>query len=246
MIKKKVNKKNADCLPENQANKLLNQIITDSQSKRYHTVTSSINGSDHSKQNYFRYAAIVCCVLLLLMFFIPGTLTPAPISRVSSSPMENSGSATISFQVNSLVPPRSISALLNDKPVKVEQESYQGYSVNVQENGYLLLQVESITGKTSSQNLLINNLDDTAPKIVRHENSGSSVIIYVTDDDTGVDFAKIRAYNPDTSEQVLPTSFNEEEGYVVFNYPQSAVYIEIPDKAENKITYVLKPIKSKQ
>ena len=134
---------------------------------------------------------------------------------------------------------------MNDKPITVTQESYQGYAVNVQENGYLILEVKTVTGLTSSQNILIDTLDDKAPHIVSHEKNGNEVTIYLSDGDgTGVDYQRIKAYDPETLQTVLPSSFSETDGYIVFAYPKSTIYIDIPDKAGNKVTSVLKPLNS--
>ena len=226
--------KNSDFFSENQVDKLLNQIISDSRSKQ---------SGMFMKRYFFKTAVIVCGTILFLLFFIPGTVVPAPISDISAAPIADSGSATVNFRINSLVPLREISAVLNNKPVEVLQESYQGYSVEVEENGYLLLEVETVTGMTSSQNILIDSLDDEVPQIVKHEKSGDGIIIYLSDGDgSGIDYANITAYYQETAQPVLPTAFSETKGYVVFEYPKAAIYIEIPDKAGNKITSILKPV----
>lgn len=229
-------KKTQGFLPEDQADEILRQIMADLRSEQHSEQSSG------ASKYFFKKAVIACCVLLLLAFFTPGTVAPAPISNVSAAPIANAGSATVNFQVNSLIPLRDVSAHMNDKPVTVTQQSYQGYSVEVEENGYLLLEVETITGMTSSQDILIDSLDDEAPHIVSHEKSGETIIIYLTDGDgTGVDYQNITAYEAITSNPVLPSSVNETDGYISFTYPEDTIYIEIPDKAGNKTTSILEP-----
>lgn len=222
-----------DSLTNHQADILLKKIIADSKPGK----ATALSG------NYFKVAVIACGIILVLMFLAPGTVAPAPISNISPAQGKTSGSATVDFQVNSLIPLRGITARMNDKDVAVTQNSYQGYSVEVHENGYLLLEVETLTGMSSSQNILIDSVDNEAPQVVSHEQSSTGITIYLSDGEgTGVDYGKITGRDADTSETVLPAAYSESEGYVIFEYPKSAIYIEIPDKAGNKLTSILQPV----
>lgn len=232
-------KKKAGSLPVHLSEKLLNQIITDSQSKRF-------NCFRLFQSRRVRSAAIVLSILLFLIFFIPGTIIPAPISNYSSTAKGNRDSATINFQINSLVPLREISALMNNKPVSVTQESYQGYSVTVHENGFLIIKATSVTGQTLSQSYDIKMLDDEPPLILNYTINNQSITIYVADKDTGIDYQNIKAYDKQKSKLDIISNYNEEEGYIILDYPKSDIYIEIPDNAGNKITYILEPVKIQQ
>ena len=228
-----------DRFSNHQADRILSQIMTDSKAEQ-----STATGSRRNRwKALFPTVLMVTSILVVLIFLLPGTVVPAPISGVAAAPQKDASSLTVNFQINSLVPLKDVSAQLNDNPVAVKQESYQGYSVKVEENGYLLLEVETVTGMKSSQDMIIDSLDSDAPVVLKHEMRDGTIILYLDDGEgSGVDYAAIRSYDPDTSEEFLPASFSESEGYVAFAYPETSVYIEIPDLAGNQVTFVLQPV----
>ena len=116
----------ADYLSANQTDQILSQIIADSKADYPKASAKTAFGRRAQNGYFFKTACILCCVLLFLAFFIPGTVTPAPISNVTSaSPStEKTSSLTVNFQINSLVPLQEVSARMNNKPAEVKQESY--------------------------------------------------------------------------------------------------------------------------
>lgn len=185
---------------------------------------------------------IIAGVFLFLFLLIPGTLIPAPISNVSAAPSDDASSACVEFKVSCLIPVQNVSAEINDHPVELEETGYQSYSVNVKENGYLLLEVLSASGMRSTHEVKIDNIDDQAPHIVSHHRDGNTVVIYLSDEDgSGVDYASIRAYIAESDLYVFPAYYDEKKGYVAFEIPDKAAYISVPDKNGNEMTAVLTP-----
>lgn len=239
----KKTEKTRDEFSSQHADRILNQIITDSKESRALLGAGTGKSIRRYWKSLFPTAVAVVSMLVVIMYLLPGTVTPAPISEVEAEPQQDASSVTVNFQINSLVPLKDVSAQLNHQPVPVKQESYQGYSVKVEENGYLLLEVETITGKKSTQDMIIDSLDCEAPTVVSHEMKDGKIILYLSDGEgSGIDYEAINAYDPNTSAKVLPDSFSETDGYVAFAYPETAVYIEIPDKAGNQVTFVLQPV----
>lgn len=193
------------------------------------------------RKQILKGTAVVCGVLLLGVL-APGTVAPAPISSVEAAPSGDASSAQITFQVSSLIPVQSITATLDDSSVAVEENGFQSYFVNVNENGYLLLEVYSATGMRSSHGMNIDCIDEQAPHVTRHFDVGDKIYIYLSDGDgTGVDYSAVRAGAPGASRYSAPLYYNERRGYVVYPYPESELYITIPDKQGNILTILLSP-----
>lgn len=181
-------------------------------------------------------------IFLLLFLFMPGTLVPAPISNVSAVPASDSSSAQVEFKISSLIPVQQVSAQTNDHTLDLEETGYQTYSVNVKENGYLLLEVYSISGMRSSHEMKIDTIDDQEPHIVSHHREGDEVVIYFSDEGgSGVDYAAIQAYMPETDTYMLPAYYDEDAGCAAFSLPPSPAYITVPDKSGNEMTALLTP-----
>lgn len=159
---------------------------------------------------------------------------------MKAAPSSNAASATVTFQVDALFPVRDVSASLNEKTINVDTLGNNGYSIEVSENGYLLLEVVSISGIRSKQGLSIDSIDDQAPVIVSHMHTGSLIEIHVRDiGDSGVDYDGI--YATTSSGMIKPESFDAADGLVVFPYPSEDMYITIPDKNGNRLVSLLQP-----
>lgn len=196
--------------------------------------------SGFRRKYLIRKCCVVVCAALLVFTLLPGTVVPAPISEVSAAPASDASSARVEFSVSSAIPVREVSAQMNDQKIQVEETSYQNYAVDVQENGYLLLEVYSISGMYSSHGIQIDSIDDQAPDVITHYLDGETIVISVTDNDgVGVDYSSIYGYSPDTGSVVSPLYYNKKNGNITFGVPEASMYIYIPDKNGNTLTLML-------
>lgn len=242
---KKKQKKNTEVnrLSPDQADILLNNIIGQLEFEE-----TADNKKQHScyyivmRKYILKNACVLCVIFLLLFNLMPGTVVPSSITNVSAATSDDMSSASVQFSINSLIPVERINATLNNSQLNIEQCGYQKYSVDVSENGYLLLEVYTMTGLYSSQGIQIDNIDDQAPHIKEHILDDGNIRIYLTDGNgTGVDYGSVSAYIPDKGVYENALEINEEEGYVVFSYPESVTYITVSDNNGNQMTAVLSP-----
>ena len=234
----------------------LNKLSPEQADKIFHQISSRLNISctcdSPKKKNYFFkqfykkyllkravFLAFSCFVLFLVL---PGTLLPTSISKVSAASIDHGRTAKVEFYIDCLIPVQTVSASINDKLLNVRTEGYQHYSVDVPENGYLFLEVVSLTGIRCTENILIDSIDDTAPSIINHTFDEHTLTIYLTDNGgSGVDYSKIIAYSPAENCKLFPINYNETANYVTFQLPDTQIYIIIPDKNENKKIAILTP-----
>lgn len=231
-------------LSPEQADHILNEIMNNLDFK------DDLSPSPHRRSCYYyvlhRYIAknlvILGCVFLLLFFLMPGTLVPIGISNVSAASGDTHTSATVEFQIDTLIPVQHVGAKINNQDLPIQENGYHNYSITVPENGYLLLEVYSITGMYSSQNILIDSIDDEAPHIVKHYQEGDTIKAFLTDGSgIGVDYSSITTYVPETGVYGAPLDYNEKEGYIILAYPNTTTYITVSDKNGNEMTAVLSP-----
>lgn len=235
--------KSSPHLSPEQAEKLLNNIMQD-----LNTSEEPVSLKKHPY--YFRVlqkyiiknALILAFVFLLLFFIMPGTVIPVSISHVTAAPSTDKSSSRVEFEVSSLFPVQQINANINNKELEIQETGFQHYSVDVKENGYLLLEIYSATGLYSSHGIEIDSIDDTAPHIVSHHLEGDHIKVYISDNDgVGIDYSSITTFVTGTGENQKPVSYDPDSGYVEFNYPESTTYITIADKNGNQMTAVLSP-----
>lgn len=203
----------------------------------------------HSGRNYFAHfvrrrvlkAASILTVAGLLAIGGVGLTEKPAFSSVKAAPSSDSSSARVTFQVDALFPVRDVNASLNEQAVSVDALGKGGYAVDVTENGYLLLEVVSLSGMRSSQGVTIDSIDDQAPVIVSHTHAGDEIRIHVRDvGDAGIDYSGVYASGT-SSGRILPESCDASRGLIVFRYPSEDLYITIPDRNGNRLISLLQP-----
>lgn len=240
----KPNTDQSDCLSREDAEQIFTQI-----SGRLKLKQSCSNAGKKRyffKQFYKKYifekAAWGIAICLALLLFLPGTVMPTSFSKVSAASINNGQMARVEFYIDCLFPVQTISASINNKVLDINTKGYQHYSVDVPENGQLLLEVASLTGIRHTENILIDSIDDTAPDIVNYVIDDHTITIYLTDNaGSGVDYSKITAYSPALNERIIPADYNEAKNYVIFPLSETQLYITIPDKNGNEKLAVLTP-----
>lgn len=227
------NKKDADQLFQDIVSKLdLNPALTCHSGRRYR---SRFIG------RYVLKGACVIAAAGLFAFSGTGILQKPSISSVKAAPSSDSSSAVVTFHVDALFPVSDVSASLNERKVSVDILGSKDYSIEVTENGYLLLEVVSVSGIKSTQGVSIDSIDDQAPVIVSHAHRGSHIELHVADaGDSGIDYDGIYAATA-SSGVIKPEALDTANGLVVFPYPSEDMYITIPDKNGNRLVSLLEP-----
>lgn len=230
-------------LSPEQAEKLLNNIMQDLDINEEPIPSKSHPYYFRVLRKYIiKNALVLGCVFLLLFLAMPGTVIPASVSHVSAAPSTDKSSAKVEFEISSLFPVQQIKANMNNKKLEIQETGFQHYSVDIKENGYLLLEIYSATGLYSSHGVEIDSIDDKAPHIISHQLEGDNIKVYISDSGgVGIDYSSIITYVTGTHEYQKPVSYDSDAGYVVFNYPESTTYITITDKNGNQMTAVLSP-----
>ena len=154
-------------LTQEQADALLDRIMTELE-------LDGTSLPSPSKRKYYRIVkrrrliklikriAAAACLFTVLACMAPGTVIPVPISELQTAPASDSSSVQVTFQLNSVIPVREVTAQINNRALSVDSHGYQQYTVTVEENGYLLLDVCSITGMHSTQGIEISGIDTQA------------------------------------------------------------------------------------
>lgn len=241
-LPERINTESDEHFTPEQEDMLLHSILTDLHIEESIQAVpqKNIYRSAFRKKYFMRKCLAAACAAILILTLMPGTVVPAPISEVSAAPSPDASSARVEFSVSSAIPVREVSAQMNDQTIQVEETSYQNYAVDVQENGYLLLEVYSISGMYSSHGIEIDSIDDQAPDVITHYQDGETIVISFSDNDgVGVDYSSIYGYSPDTGVTVTPLYYNERTGQVTFAVPTESMYIYVPDKNGNTLTLML-------
>ena len=79
---------------------------------------------------------------------------------------------------------------------------------------------------------IVDDVDRTAPRLLRSEVADHLVYLYVSDEEIGVDYREVYAVSA-SGNVIYPLSYDEEEGVIVFDYPSESTDVYIPDHIGN-------------
>lgn len=144
--------------------------------------------------------------------------------------------ASFTFSVKSLLPLKSVTALLGGDEVPIEKDG-NTYSISVESNGNVQLKAVSMNGMTAITNVQINLLDETAPVIDENSaNLGTGYLEFtVSDDQSGVDFSSIYAIDSDGN-HLKPTNIDQATGSIMFAMPTDSLTVYVKDNAGNEMS----------
>lgn len=162
--------------------------------------------------------------------------TPAitPETAVVSNiqlPAHYAATALVSVELS---PPESVStAYLKDAAGQVFPLSGNGtvFTALVSANGLYTLYVEDQSGKTLTNDITINTVDNQAPEILTHTSEGDRLTLSFADDLSGVDMASVYAISQ-TGDRFTPEAFTDNQA--IFNVPPGDCTIYYQDKAGNE------------
>lgn len=183
-------------------------------------------------------------LITMFIFSIYILTAPASVQDLNIIPISYD-TQKVSFQIPNSFWIKSMTAYQNNIPLPISEDG-DSYSIDVNENGVLLLEIETISHVRVQQEIIIQNIDKEAPHIESHYQNGNEIIIYLSDGNgSGIDWTQITAHTQDSNTPIFPIYYDASDGLVAFAYPKEPIQITIPDMAGNDCTALLKPVRSK-
>lgn len=225
-------------LDDKVANQMLNNIF------RACNVTPNAIPLERLKSwgNYQRTDFLLCkslCIVLLTLlvlvpfFFIPSSLKMPNIPKGADR-------ATLELSVDSILPVMNIEAILNGNELEVVPVKYNCYSTEITQNGELDVSITLVNGRSTQFDLKIDSLelDKDIPVITDSSLEGNELTVYVADADSGVDYKNAYAID-EGGKKILPITYDETSGTIVFPYKHDNMNLFIPDKKGNVLQAVV-------
>lgn len=204
-----------------------------------------LDPAEEPRRNYhtayvlrYRTPKVVMVLILVVALALAAMLVvfPYPLTEINVA-FSGTNQVDVGFSVNPLDVFTRITGIFNGVPVDLIPQDHNSYNVTLDENGQLVLTVESPLGLTDSKTVNIDCLDDTAPRVVRHFRQDNDIYIYLEDDRSGVDWDGVTASGPGGSQADF--TVHPDEGYVAVAFPQQALTLRIPDMAGNALSVVV-------
>ncbi len=188
----------------------------------------------------------------LLHYFLPyivinGLILFAVIAKpkmTSTDPRtEDFKTATLDFQIHSILPIKSVSGTLEGSEVEIKKEGNH-YIAMLPSNGSLRITATSLNGMSDTLQLPVEVIDNQAPTVEKDSvKIGDGFLSFeVTDADSGVDFSSIYAIEQKMGQEadaeenkIQPVGIEKKTGTVTFSMKESSITVYISDLAGNTV-----------
>lgn len=171
-------------------------------------------------------AGLVIFMLLPLCFVLPQL-------NVEESGSGTRGLPVYDVSVRALLPVGRVLATIRDIELPVYEVSGREYTVEPTGNGLMTVTVQLINRQKVSKQVTVDAVDSEAPRLVDNVSDKDTITLRAADDGIGVDYHGIYAVTA-SGTQMLPLSADEEGG-IVFPYPEEDWDIYIPDHLGNTL-----------
>ncbi|MBQ0078451.1 MAG: hypothetical protein KBS66_00985 [Eubacterium sp.] len=181
----------------------------------------------------FLIGIIIAIFLLIPFLFITPSMTVENVSAPGDAPKYQ-------VTVNSMLPVTSVTATIDDSNVPVFETGDNVYTIEPASSGNLVITANSVNKQyyQLQVDVFADRHDKEAPKLIRNEVSDGQVYMYLSDNESGIDYSSAYGlYN--NGDRVDPVTFNSSENYLVFDYPKEDLNIYISDKDGNVLQLVV-------
>lgn len=219
------------------ASKMLENIFDACDMEHNSVPLEVLTSYSNYRKERFLLQKIVLVFILLLFCLLPLLFVTADVS-VSPNPDSRPGQPAYEIRVDALLPVERITASIDGQTFPVYAAGESTYSVDPPLNGTMDIVVVLKNRQSTAIQYEVEGVDRDAPEVISHLRDGAFLYLYLEDSGSGVDYAQIKALDPDGNE-VSPSSYDEEAGYVEFAYPSSSLNVYIPDKTGNQLHLIL-------
>lgn len=178
---------------------------------------------------FISYTFLVLMILLPLLFFHPNIAA----KRVN---VDSATDAVYDIDIQTLMPVKSISATLNNKPISLISAGDKQYSATVSENGTLSITAETLNGQKTTKTYKVSHIDTEKPQFISSYTQENRVYLVIQDTYSGINYDGITG--------LTPLEYDKDTSTIAFEIPPTPQTVTIPDYAGNELTLLISPIET--
>ncbi len=183
------------------------------------------------KKERFKPRKTLLAIAIVLVALLP-VLFVSPDYSVSKGTSGDGNGTEYEIDVSSVLPVGYVTASMNGRKLPVYEVDSHTYMVEPEENGELEVEVSLFNDQKESQTVEVTGIDGDGPAVTGSRMKGADLVIYVSDDGSGVDYDAAYALN-ESGNTVEPKAVSEKKGTITFRRPQKGWEIFIPDRSGN-------------
>ena len=213
-------------LPQETAAQILsNALLAAGREENTVPLEALISYSNYRRERYALQRSVIVVILLLFLLlpllFFAARVEIAPLTAGDKNPVYG-------ISVETKIPIRQVQVTMGGRSVPIYEEEPGVYTISPQENGEMAVKVTLLNHQRTLASVQVESVDTEIPRLLSTEFDSEYVKLYVTDDESGIDYKgiEVRAQSGETS---APDKTDWESGCIMIAYPQEALSVRIPD-----------------
>ena len=191
---------------------------------------------DYRQERYALQKHILDFVLLL--FFLLPLLFILPVFSLPPDTDAEPGRPVYSLKVHTFLPITRVTAVIDGYNISVYETDNHTYSIEPTRNGNLTVTVTLANNQYMTREVLVEDVDREAPKLVSTRQKNGSLYLTITDNASGIYYEGIYALSAE-GRRTLPLSWDSGTGCIEFLCPKATMDIYIPDYSGNQLQLVV-------
>lgn len=232
-----VEKQNVPLLSEELAEQLLQNVLEAEALPPSSIPLSVLISYSNYRKERFAFQRWILLLILILFCLLP-LLFVYPKFQISLESDADAYPPIYGFALETSFPLKSVAASLNGEEIPISQEEAQHFTLEPTDNGTLLVTAQLKNYQYHQETLEIDTVDTKSPVYQSSSQDGDHFYLYVSDALSGVDYASVTATDTNGN-SVLLDSYDEQEGCLVFLYPEQTLDVYVPDYAGNTLHLIL-------
>lgn len=195
-----------------------------------------VSYSNYRKER-FALQKVIIVLLLVVICALPFLfISPKFTVEMASDSLPYAPKYTVT--VNSFLPVNKVSASIDGYSVPVYEVQSKVYAVEPATNGEMTISVTLFNHQTAKKTISVTGMDTVSPVLLSNQYQDGQIAITVMDEASGINYEATRAVDQE-GHDVYPASWDEEQGIIYFDYPDSSLNVYVYDKAGNALQLIL-------
>ena len=183
--------------------------------------------SNYRKERYALQRSLI--LLMIALFLLLPFLFWAARIHITQVNSGSSGNPVYAISVSAHLPIRQVEAKLNGQTVPLYEAAPGSYTAVPRSNR-----------QQTAAFVHVESVDTAAPVLLSTEIGENSILFFLSDEGSGVDYDAVTVAGEDGS-SIKPLHFDPLSGCIALPYPACTLHVRIPDLCGNVLRIDLKP-----
>lgn len=220
------------------ANRILRQTFEANQMENNSIPLEVLASYSSYRRDRFTLQRTILVIIMVLFLLLPLLFVPSSFTVKEDRTLARNYNPVYKLNVDSFMPVERVNASINGHNIPVYEIDAHVYSIEPSKNGQMEITVTLVNKQNMTQYIDVTTVDRELPIATSCTKKGDFMYLYLSDNESGVDFQSIKAIDLN-GQEVIPASIEEAAGCVVFPVVENALNVYVSDLAGNQLQLIL-------